>query len=310
MKHVLVAGVGFIGLNLAEELARRGEEVIVLARHGSVRRRPRIASKLRDTGASIVTDESIDKSLLVDNSGDVYYLLAGRIKGSLKDMREAHVGIVEEAVEAARETGSRVVLVSSIAALGVPRLPEGSTILEEEHHLEGDRDYTTLHMITKAEGERVLVGSGLGKWSIIRPGVVLGPYNYHVEARALRMAVRLGLKPVLGRGVPHVYSRDLAVILAEAGTGRYDGLWVNAVDPRHPDLAELTEYTCRILGRRCLGVPVWWFLSAAGRLAGRGSPVRLAYSIMARRFKYASRYLEGFRWTGLEEQARGILEVL
>ena len=307
MRHVLVAGVGFVGLNLAEELAKRGDEVIVVARYGSAERRPRIASRLREAGARIVVGERISRELLLENTGDTYYVLAGRIKGSLESMREAHVGIVEETIGAARETGSRVVLVSSIAALGIPRLPEGSTILEEERHLEGEREYATLHMLTKAEGERVLVSSGLDKWSIIRPGVVLGPYNYHIEARALRTAVRLGFKPVLGRGIPHIYSRDLAAILAEAGAGKYDRLWVNAVDPRHPDLAVIAGYMCSILGRRCLGIPAWWGLSIAGRLAGRGSPLKLAYSIMSRRFRYASRHLEGFRWTGLEEQARGIL---
>ncbi len=309
--HVLVGGVGFVGANLAVELVERGYSVVVASRRGSVERRPGLARFLEGLGVRIVVARSL-WGLDMGGLGDVYYYLPGALTGGYRAMLEAHVKLLEKTISDVAETGAGLVYVSSIAALGVGReWRRGCTVYEEERHLAGDRVYPSIHMETKAMGERLLVekGGALGWWSIVRPGVVFGPWGGHLEWRLLYMASRLRVGPRLGRGVPHIYSQDLARILADAGEGRHRGAWVNAVDPLHPDLADLFRALCRGLGHsRCATIPVWPLVSLAGRASGRGSPLRLIYSILAHGCRYDSRRLEGFQWTPLEEQARGFIE--
>ncbi len=74
-----------------------------------------------------------------------------------------------------------------------------------------------------------------------------------------------------------------------------DGRWVNVVSPfTHERVA--VEFCRRVSGsQRCLSGPQGPLLRL-GRLAGRGSPLRLAWSIISRRYKYRSKLLEAYEW--------------
>ncbi len=304
--------MGFVGVNLAEELISRGEEVLIATRRRSLEKRPAIAARLRSLGAGIHVADSLWSLDLEGLGGDVYYYLPGTLTGGLKAMMEAHVNLLKHVIGVLEPLKPRLVLVSSIAALGVPRGGGECIVYEEEEHLAGDREYPSLHMETKALGEKVLIENErlLGGWSIIRPGVVYGPWGYHAEWRLLSIGVKTRIGPRLGRGIPHIYSRDLAKILADAGEGVYDGFWVNAVDPLHPDIWDIFNSMCRVLGRRCMGVPVWGLVAMVGRIAPRTSPLKLFYSLLKRRCRYMTRRVRNLDWTPLEDQARGYLEWL
>ncbi len=305
--HVVVGGVGFVGANLVEELVGRGLRVVVASRRSSLERRPLVARFLRGLGVEFAVAASLWDVDFEGLGGGVYYYLPGALTGGLKAMREAHVDLLARVLDAANNVGARLVHVSSIAALGVMRgWRRGCIIVEEERHLEGERLYPSMHMETKAWGERLVVERG-ARWSIVRPGVVFGPWGYHMEWRLLLASSRIRLGPRLGRGMPHIYSQDLARILADAGEGAYDSMWINAVDPLHPDIGDIFQEICRRVGRRCVTAPVWPLIAFAGRVAGRGSPLRLFYSILAHGCHYSSRHLSGFEWTPLDSQVEGFI---
>ena len=308
-RHVIIGGIGFVGANLALELVKRGHETIVAGKRSSADKRPLITGHLERSGVKLALSDRIDRGFLEGLGADVYYHVAGAIAGSLEAQRVPHVRLLDKAVRAASSIGARVVYVRSIGAIGTVRgLSRGSKVLEEDVHLEPGRHvHESNHETTKAEGERLLVSSSKmlrGKWAIMRPGLVFGPWGYHVEWRlSYRLASR-GIAVDFSRRVPHVYSGDLAKLLADSGEGLFDGRWVNAVDPLHPRMLDITMLMCTILGRKCLRLNAWPVLSVAGRMAPRSSPLRAAYVIMRREYFYSSRFLEGYEWTPLESQVR------
>ena len=294
--HVLVGGLGFLGANLVEELVGRGHRVVVVARRSSVGRRQWLRRVIESLGATVhVAEGRVEAPDIARFSPDVVYHLAGKPGGPRSVQWEAHVGLLEREMEAAEETGARIVYVSSIAVVAdASPLPPGSLVVEEEEHLWGRRGvFQTHHSETKAEGERRLV-SWRGRWAILRPGLVYGRHAYHREWRLARTLARLRLAPVVA-GAPVVGVHDVARIAAMAGEGSLDGRWVNVVSPfTHERVA--VEFCRRASGsRRCLRIPQGPLLRL-GRLAGRGSTLRLAWSIVSRRYRYRSRILEGYEW--------------
>jgi len=295
-RHALVGGLGYLGLNLARAVVEAGEEPVIVARRLSVEKRRGLADAARRIGAKlfIVDSPRIGAGDVEAVEPDVVHHLAGKAGGPRRPQWEAHVGLLREEMEAASRLGARLVYVSSIAVPSdAAPLPPGATVAEEEEHLWGRTPrFETVHAETKAEGERLLVGSRL-KWAILRPALVTGRYSYHPEWRLVRLAARLGLAPAAP--APVVSAGDVARVALQAAEGRLDGAWVNLAAP-NATLADAALETCRALGRsRCLRVPVGW-IAAAGRLAPRTSPARLAWSIMRKRYRFESRVLAGFDW--------------
>lgn len=312
MKSILVGGLGFLGVNLAEVLVERGHRVIVVARRGSEAKRPRITRRLKELGIEVKLLDRIESNPLENLGGDVYYYLIGLISGSLEKQRKAHARLLGEVVDAASKLGSRVVYVSSIGAIGeVLGVERGSVVYEEEDHLEpGRHRHHSYYEVTKAEGERFLVSRGSqlkGKWCIVRPGLLMGPWGYHLEWRLYRVALSLRVAPRLGRGLPIVHVRDVAEILSDAGEGLYDGLWLNAVSPYYPDFSDLVRVGCKILSHTCIEVPVGFTLRLLS-LAPRGSPLALTWSLLRLGYRYSSRYLRDRMWRDPEWMVRDFLE--
>ena len=291
MKFVLVGGIGFVGINLAEELADHGE-VVVVGRPSSARRRPRITAALRGLGADVVLLDRIDSSSLASLGGDVYYHVAGVLVGPPSAFWDAHVNLLREVVSAASQTGSRVVYVSSTAAMGEALgRPPGSTLTEEENHLD-PREFSqgTVYEVTKAEGERLLVRSSEalgGRWSIVRPSLVFGPWGYEVQWPLVYHLARRGIAPFFGsRNL--VYSRDLARILWDAGRGLYDGRWVIASWPQDVDMGDVAVEICGQLGVACrLRVDVGWLLRRLPALEFMG--LSMIVRMLRFNYKYVSR---------------------
>ncbi len=311
--HALVGGLGYVGYSLAARLAQRGERVVVVARRPSLRlaARRRIAEALQALGVevTVVKGRRIDVGDLEALEADVYYHLAGKISGPYRVQWEAHVGLLSRVLEAASKLGSRVVYVSSILAYGRdPRLPSGSTVYEEES-LDDGRVRRSIHARTKWEGERLLAREAPRrgvKWSIVRPGLVVGPMAYHMEWSIARALARLRLYPSSPARINLVYSLDLAEILARAGEGRFDGKWVHAVADYYPTMGELFGLACRVLaGAPCLGIP----LDGLPYLARYAPPSTAAAAVgeaLSWRYTFKSRYLQDFEWTPLEYAVKSL----
>lgn len=297
-------------MNLAKELLERGYEVIVASRRGSLRKRGFIAEELRRLGARIEVAESITSSMLRDLGGDVYYHLAGRISGRWVHQWSAHVGLLSTTIDAASELGARVVYVSAVLAVGGVRgAGRGSLIVEEEDHLAGEREYKTVYEKTKAEGERLLVRRGGelgGKWCIVRPGTVIGPWAYHREWGLLVGLARRGIGVSLSTTIPLVYSVDLARVLADAGEGALDGKWVNAVG-YNEDIFEVYRIACERFRVKCRRVGVGRLLGLLGSLAPKSSSLAVVARGLELGYRYSSRILD-YEWSPLEEAVGGFIE--
>jgi len=311
--HALVGGLGYVGYSLAYTLAREGRRVIVISRRRSLRiaARRRIAEALERIGVELVlvSGKRIGVEDLESLQADVYYHLAGKIGGPYTAQWEAHVGLLSRVIEAAARLGSRVVYTSSILAFGRdPRIPPGSLVYEEESLTDG-RLRRSIHARTKWEGEKLLASQSPrlgGRWSIVRPGLVVGPMAYHVEWRLLSLLSRLRLYPSSSIKLNIVYSLDLARVLTAAGEGRLDGKWVHAVANYYPSMAEFFGAACRIIaGGTCIGVP----LNGLPKLARYAPPSTAAAAVgeaLSWGYLFASRHLQGFKWTGMEEALKAL----
>ncbi len=279
--HVLIAGVGYLGLTLARHIAdETGDRIIVVARRRSLRRKL-IVRQLQDTGAEIVADNTISADLIP--KGDYYYYLAGKPGGRYKDVWEAHVGVLERILS--KLSGSTLVYISSIAVTAdLSPSPPGSVVYEEEEHLKGRGRFETYHSETKAMGERLVRDKHNGSWTILRPGLIYGGLNPHIEWRLIRMLCRLRLAPY-SPFAPAVSVSNVARIAFEAATrGHLEGRWVNLVEEEGMEKA--VRYECP-KGRL---VDTTAFLSI-GKIMSRGSPLRLAWSIVSKRYVYRSRHV-------------------
>jgi nucleoside-diphosphate-sugar epimerase len=312
MVDVLIGGLGFLGVNLARALVESGRRVLVVSRRGSEARRPRIARTLNELGAEIKLVDNLNSSFLESLGGDNYYYLVGKISGGYEVQRRAHVYLLGEALEAASKLGSRLIYISSIGAVGeVVGVKPGGEVYEEEVHLDPSRHkHHSYYEITKAEGERLVVSRSSqlkGRWCIIRPGLLVGPWGYHVEWRLYMVLLGLRIAPRLGRGLPVVHVLDVAEVALEAGEGFYDGLWLNVVSPYYPDFSDLVLEGCRQLHRGCLVVPVGWTLYL-GSLAPKGSPLALSRNLLRLSYRYSSGYLKQRRWRDVETMVRDFLD--
>ena len=224
-------------------------------------------------------------------------------------MWEAHVALARVALEAAEKLGARLVYVSAVSATGRIRgVRPGDRVVEEERHMDpGLVGPETPFEETKAEGERLVAGSRGVRWSIVRPGLIVGRWGYHSEWRWVARLARLGVAPGMA-AAPLSPALGLAGVLELAGEGRYDGVWLNAVACTC-DLYRATGEACRLLrGRPCRRLPSEPLLALA-RLAPATSPAREAAAMAARRYAYASRHPQP-GWPEPEEAAREWVEWL
>ncbi len=292
--HVVVGGYGYIGSRLVEALARIGVRVVV------VLRRPRPPPQnlaQREVKAFVDPDARNVEGLLSKVDAETVYYLPGSPGGRKSRMWRLHYHLPLAYARAAARVGARLVYVSSIAVTAdfSTETDTAGRIVEEATHLSG-RDpgaACSIHSMTKAGFEKHLVSGGdetPRNWSIIRPGLVSGGRNPHPEWRLIRLLAKLRIAPD-SKYLPLIAVDRLASILADAGMGAYDGLWVNAVDTRL-SLAKAVAYEggCSP-GSKCLRLNIDR-LAGLARVSPRRCKPRLAYCILRRRRGFASRYLE------------------
>ena len=307
MRVVLVGGLGFLGYHLASE-AVGCCDVLVAGRRGSVRGvRRRILKEMESMGIKVrLAEGPLTRDFLEDLGGDVYVHVAGKISGSYRTQWEAHVGLLSRIIDVASRLGSRVVYISSILAYGRVRgLARGSRVAEEDEHLSGERVYRSYHSRTKAEGERLLKGRSSdlgGKWCILRPGLLVGAWGYHLEWRLAKALASLSLYPSASYRLNVVSARDVAKAALRAYEGGFDGAWVHLA-PHHPTLKEMYEMLCSMVrgGKRCFGVPVGPILSLTGPLAPPSTSLAAVWEGLEAGYMFETRILKDFEWTPLEE---------
>ncbi len=302
MEAALIGGIGFIGVNVAEEMIKRGWKVIIVSRRTSVRKRPLIYNHLKNLKVSFMFVDKIDYEAIKDLSPDVFVYLIGKISGTKRELWESHVEILKDVIGVAGSSGSKIIYMSAISSLGdVKGKGKGDVIYEEEKHLDPDVHFQRNDFErSKAEGERTLVGSDRvlkGRWTIIRPGLVTGRWAYHIEWRSISALARIGLGLRL-YPVPITCVEDLSKLVAEASEGEYNSLWINTVS-KNTDLKEVSETICRSLSpfKRCASLNARTLIKVSPGIG----PLRVVKDLVSRSYIYRSKHLKGFELESVEK---------
>ena len=264
MKYALVGGWGYVGANLSDYL-----DSCVIARKSSVERRPFLEYAFEGKEVIVVNEfnEEELRSALERCKADVLVYVAGKIKGTYEEMKEAHVDKAVLAYEISERLGIRYVYISSVAAMGLAdRCKVGGVVMEEDELLKGCEPVGS-YSTTKAEGELTLFDKSRGRVGIVRPALVKGRYAYHVEWKWLRMAKKLRIP------VPNVSVTTIPCLVQGIETAAERPGWYIAVDT---SLGEIGLKTFDLKPPKALI---------------RALPDPWNVSLLSLRYKYASKYL-------------------
>lgn len=213
-RRIAVTGAsGFIGSHVCEQLTARGDVPVPI-------RRP------------------YDRTVLATTFGvvDTVIHLAGVVSAVREsDFFSANVDATRVVALAAREAGTPLVHISSLAAAG-PAPPSAP-------RSEGDASApVTTYGRSKLQGEDVVRGLDGLVWTILRPGVVYGPRDNAM--RPLFAYARRGVLPLVGNAsaaYTFIYVDDAvrAVLAAADGAGRGEVVFLGHEHPVSPsDLLE------------------------------------------------------------------------
>jgi nucleoside-diphosphate-sugar epimerase len=203
----VTGGTGFVGSHLVETLLAQGHRVRALVRS------PEKAEGLGISGVEWVRGDLTDIAALERGmaGADVVFHVAGIVAAwSLEEYLAVNRDGTARVLEAARTSGARVVLISSLAAAGpAPR----------DRPLLGDETPRPVSNYGRSKlAAEMLVREATLPWVIIRPPAVYGPRD--TEMLRLFRTVGFGFAPVFGTGdqqLSLVYGPDLAVAIAAAG---------------------------------------------------------------------------------------------
>jgi nucleoside-diphosphate-sugar epimerase len=265
--RVAVTGAGgFIGRHVTAALEARGVSVEAI-------RHPFARERLVQTLAGC----------------DAVVHLAGVVSAVVeRDFYRANVDATRLVAEAARDAGTRMVHVSSLAAAGPA--PPSSPRSEDDAP-----SPVNAYGRSKLEGERAVAATGGLRWTTLRPGVVYGPGDRAMAP--LFHSAKRGLLPLVGNmdaAYTFIYIDDaVRAILAALDRGiPGDTIFLGHDRPVSP--RGLMDQIRIAAGARCVMLPLPRALvrlaAAAGDVYGRltGSPA----TINTRRF--AELYGPGF----------------
>ena len=243
----VTGGTGFVGSHLIETLLAQGHQVRGLVRS------PAKAERLGISGVEWVRGDLTDLAALRSGvtGADVVFHVAGIVSArSLDEYLAVNRDGTARVVEAARPTGARLVLVSSLAAAGPS--PRDRPLLGDE-----PTRPVSNYGRSKLAAEALVRESAL-PWVIIRPPAVYGPRD--TEMLRLFKTVMLGFAPVFGSGnqqLSFVYGPDLARAIAMAGLA--PATVGEILYPAHPEIISSAETVLAIAAacdRRARVIPI------------------------------------------------------
>ena len=199
-RSVSVTGAtGFLGWHLAGEFLRRGWTVRAVVRPGSVKPLPPGA----EVAYAAIDDPESLKAAFAGSETIVHGAAVTRAP-SERAFRAVNVEGTRAVVAAANATGSRLILISSLAAIG-PGTPERPT-----HEDDRPRPLTPYGR-SKLASEAVVRSDARVPWTILRPSAVYGPRD-RLFLPLARIAAR-GWFPLVAKPATAftlIYADDLA----------------------------------------------------------------------------------------------------
>jgi nucleoside-diphosphate-sugar epimerase len=193
-----------------------------------------------------------------------------------------------EVAEAARTIGARLVHISSLAAAG-PGSPA-------HPRSEGDPPAPiTMYGRSKLESERLVTGMTGLSWTILRPGLVYGPWD-----RALLPLFRIargGILPLVGRrdaAFTFVHVSDVVRAIEAALLGRGEREIVFVGHPQPVTARQLLEGIRTAVRRPAVVIPVPMGVTWALSLVGEAIGAAIGRPLLLDRRRYAELSVEGF----------------
>lgn len=189
MLTLVTGGTGLLGNNLVRLLLERGAPVRVLARATSDPR-PLAGLDVEIVRGDVRDAESVRQA--VQGVSRIFHCAAWvHIGWSGAELaRNINVEGTRNVCRAARESGARLVHVSSVDALGIRGGPE-----PDDEETPPGNEVLCPYVVTKREAEQVLlaeVTAGLDA-TIVNPGFMIGPWDWRPSSGRMLLTVAQGL---------------------------------------------------------------------------------------------------------------------
>lgn len=288
MINLVTGASGFLGGHVVEELCRRGEEVVVLARKTS--NLSALKNLEIDTRYADVRDPAALKEAM--KGVDIVFNCVGSVRFVIpyREIHDVNVAGTERILNAAGEAGvKKIVHTSSIAALG----PDG---LLNPGSLKADRpDIKGGYSRSKTEAEAVFF-KGCAEKGIegvaLRPGVIYGPRDF-TSAYYWFNFVDTDNAQLVGDGssrFPLIYVGDVVdAFMTASARKNVNGRTYNLDGPDSVSLKMTYDLICKELGKDpdykftpfWLAYSVAWMSELKSKLGGYKKEPRLSKFVIS-----------------------------
>ncbi|GAC1695481.1 MAG: NAD(P)-dependent oxidoreductase [Gemmatimonadaceae bacterium] len=227
MRALVTGATGLVGSYIAARLSEDGWAVRALVRDAAP-----AMWLTRDVAAELHVGDVTDRGCVAQAARgcDTIFHAAAHVTahGGWESFRTVNIGGTRHVVDAAADTGARLVHISSVAVYGpATRYRDDGRATDEDTPL--DALPSGAHYArSKRESEAlVLEAHTAGRvWAVaLRPDVVYGRRDRQLVPRVTR-ALRFGVAPVLGRGeapLPVVHAANVADAAVRAATQEHAG---------------------------------------------------------------------------------------
>lgn len=209
MRLLIIGGTVFLGRHLVAQAIAAGHQVTTLNR-----------------GSVFLEEQSSVERLLADRNGDLSFL-QGREFDAVIDVCGYHPDSVEHSIRALSAAVKNYVFISTVSAYGdftEIALSEESPIKYTPFGEQGD--YGSL----KADCEKVLTQMMPGRFLIIRPGLIVGPYDptdrFTYWPARFACGGKIAVPEKLDRQVQFIDVRDLAAFVLARTEAEAHGVYI------------------------------------------------------------------------------------
>jgi dTDP-4-dehydrorhamnose reductase len=249
--RLLIIGLGFIATEVAYFLSKGHEVTVTYRALNPVKEK--YVKILQGEGVRAVKLDVLKESEKLEglvSDSDVVVNFVGEISGTEEGLRASNVEVPKAIAEAVRKRG-RLMIHASASTYGLT-----GYVKAEEKLGEGLRPSTPFER-TKLEGE-LEVYRALGERAIImRPTLVYGRFNAHVQFVQIYKLVKLGIVPKLDLTFMPVSARYLALAVDAVAKGRKPSKnYFYATECEPVSLSRFFEVFARALNKKAISLPV------------------------------------------------------